>query len=103
MQTLFKIYSPPYLCPVKFTITPMISGRLRTFEVEKIETTNTTETYLITAGDHSITLQNNRLLFRSKNLKSRKGWWKVLAGQFKTDSAREAICLAIEKADPEVK
>lgn len=101
MQTYFKISFQPYLCPVKFTIRPIINGKALVLPVEKIEATNTTETYRITVGDHSITLQNNRLLFRQRGLKHRKGWWKVLAGQFKTESAKEAICRAIEEADPE--
>lgn len=49
MQTYFKISFQPYLCPVKFTIRPIISGKVLVLPVEKIETTNTTETYRITA------------------------------------------------------
>lgn len=86
---------------MNFNISPLISGKAMVFEVEKTEETQTTETYTITARGHSITLQNNRRLFRAKGLKHRKGWWKVLQGEFKNAYAKEAICQAIEKADPE--
>lgn len=90
-----------YLRRVKFFITPLLNGKAVRLPVEKTETTATTETYKIEVGDHAVTLQTNRLLFRQKGLKHRKGWWKVLAGQFKYETAKEAICQAIEKADPE--
>lgn len=82
-------------------IEPIINGRALRLPVAKTEETPTTETYQITVGDHSITIQTNRRLFRQKGLKHRKGWWKVLAGQFKHEAAKEAICQAIERADPE--
>jgi hypothetical protein len=43
--------------PDKFKITPLISGKRMTFNVEKSEVTKTHETYIVTARDHSITLQ----------------------------------------------
>lgn len=70
------------------------------FPVEKTGITDTTETYTITIRDHSITLQTNRLLFKKKNLKHRKGAWKVLEGQFKNPNAFDPITQAIERVDP---
>jgi hypothetical protein len=86
---------------MKFKIQPLISGKAMIFDVEKTEETPTTETYVVSARGHSITIQNNRRLFRQKGLKHRKGWWKVLQGNFRNESAKEAICQAIERADPE--
>jgi hypothetical protein len=86
---------------MSFTIHPKINGRIRSFQVEKTETTQVSETYRISSGDHSVTIQNNRLFFRSRRLMSRNGTWKIVDGLFKTESARVAICDAIEKADPQ--
>jgi hypothetical protein len=84
-----------------FTIKPIINGKELVLQVEKVETTTTTETYRIDTQGHVVVLRNNRLLFRGKGLKSREGWWKVIEGSFKFERAKEAICKAIEKADPE--
>ncbi len=65
-----------------FRIRVIINGRELLFNVQKIEITETTETYNITIRDKSISLQTNRLLFHKKDLKHRKGDWKITEGQF---------------------
>lgn len=106
---IMAIFSPAQKIPkdkVKFVIMPVISGKQMILQVEKIRMTKIAEMYRIDMKDssgrsHIVVLSNNRLQFRGLGLKKRKGIWRVVEGQFKYESAREAICAAIEKADPE--
>ncbi len=70
------------------------------FPVQKIDTTETTETYSISIRDRSVSLQTNRLSFHGKDLEKGKGKWKVIEGQFTSLSALQPTTEAIERADP---
>jgi hypothetical protein len=85
-----------------FRIRVIINGKEMLFPVQKIDTTETTETYSISIRDRSISLQTNRLLFHGKNLEQGQGQadWKVIDGQFTSPSALQPITEAIERADP---
>jgi hypothetical protein len=83
-----------------FRIRIILNGKELLFNVQKIEITDTTETYNITIRDKSISLQTNRLLFHKKNVKVTKSDWKIIEGQFTNPSALQLISEAIERADP---
>lgn len=85
---------------MKFEITPIINGKARTFQIEKVAVTGTTESYLVTIKDRSVILQTNRLFFRRRRLMHRKGSWTVIEGTFKNPYAIEKITAEIEKQDP---
>ena len=89
-----------YLHDMTFRIRIILSGKELLFNVQKINTTEVSETYNITIRDKSISLQTNRLLFHKKNLKHQKGDWKITEGQFTNTSALQLISEAIERADP---
>jgi hypothetical protein len=85
---------------MKFRIRVIINGRQLLFQVEKTSTTPNTEDYQIAIQDRSITLQTNRLLFKTKELKDRKGVWKIIEGDFTNSTALDIITEAIERRDP---
>lgn len=85
---------------MKFTITPIVNGRQRKLEVEKIDAPPDRERYIVTGPQRSITLETNRLLFVRKGLKHRSGMWKAVEGNIRNDYNMEKIYAEIEKMDP---
>jgi len=84
---------------VRFIIHPQIDGTPITLQVEKIAAPPGKERYRIAGANRSVTLETNRLLFKSKGLKHRKGTWSVIEGEMRKRYAMDKICNAIEQAD----
>jgi hypothetical protein len=58
---------------VKFLIHPLIDDLRTTFQVEKLPAPEDRERYLLSGASRSFILETNRLLFKKKELKHRKG------------------------------
>jgi hypothetical protein len=66
-------------------------------QVEKIEETETTERFRVSARNQSFVLQNNRPVILAKRLKYFPIKWKVVEGGYHHQSILEQITKEIEK------
>ena len=85
---------------MKFTIHPMVNGKERSMNVEKIAAPPDRERYIVSGPSRSVTLESNRLLFVRKRLKHRSGIWKAVEGNIRNDHNMEKIYAEIERMDP---
>jgi hypothetical protein len=82
---------------MKFSIAPIIDGKLTRLQVDLIHSEEFIEHFKVSARNKSFVLQTNRLLFKSKGLKFRKGQWKIINGNMHNTNALEKIIKEIEK------
>lgn len=78
-----------------FRITPVISGQLYRFNVERTLQQNGMELFQVIGRNKTITIRTNRLILEQKGLKHRTGTWLLVQGQSNNPGKSERIVEAI--------
>jgi hypothetical protein len=81
---------------VKGEITVRIEGYMRHYPVERIKVTPQVEQFRVYGRNGSIVFQGNRPFLRGNGLKMKRIEWKLVEGQLRSASAKDAVAHSLD-------
>ncbi len=81
---------------MKGQITVRIEGYMRHYPVERIHVTPQVEHFRVYGRNGSIVFQGNRPFLRGNGLKMKRIEWKLVEGQLRSASAKDALAQSLD-------
>jgi len=82
---------------VKGTITARIEGSLKHYPVERIAATPKLELFRVSGRNGFVVYQSNRPMLRANGLKMKRIEWKLVEGELRSTSAKEALARGLDE------
>lgn len=82
---------------MKGVITARIEGLLKHYPVERISATPKLELFKIFGRNGFVVYQSNRPTLRANGLKMKRIEWKLIEGQLRSTSAKDALAKALDE------
>lgn len=96
-MTLFSFHEYPKYDPLPFMITVRIHGRSYRLKVQQTLSGIGIEQFEITANNKKLKFETNRPMIERRGLKNFPWDWRLIEGELKSESARQAIIQALEQ------